>query len=62
MEKTIQEGNRLIAEFMELSVSMLHGELCYADWDGMHSVKYHTSWDWLMEVVEKIMNYRYPDY
>lgn len=53
-EKEVIESNKLIAEFMGRHVSMLHGDLCYADWDGMHSVKYHTSWDWLMPVVKKI--------
>ena len=51
---TTVEGNKLIDEFMQLPVSMVHGALCYADWDGMHSVKYHESWDWLMPVVEKV--------
>lgn len=49
------EKNKLIADYMELSVSELHGDLCYADWDGMHSVKYECEWNWIMPVVLKIV-------
>lgn len=45
------EKNKLIADYMELSVFELHGELCYADWDGMHSVKHDSEWNWMMPVV-----------
>ena len=50
------EKDKLIADYMELFVSELHGELCYADWDGMHSVKYDTEWNWIMPVVLKIIS------
>jgi hypothetical protein len=53
-QKEINEGNKLIAEFMGRSIAEQHGEVLYADWDGLHSVKYNESWDWLMPVVEKI--------
>lgn len=53
-DKGVVEGNKLIAEFMDKPVTILHGDLCYADWDGMHPVKYHTSWDWLMPVSIKL--------
>ena len=53
-----EEGNRLIAEFM--------GLVFYDDqnqyYDSVNGVfmglffKYHTSWDWLMPVVEKLHN------
>ena len=46
MEKEIIEGNKLIAEFMGLS--MLHNQT------RLETLKYHSSWDWLMPVVEKI--------
>ena len=38
------ENNKLIAEFMGVKYPMLKGS----------DLQYHTSWDWLMEVVEKI--------
>lgn len=59
---TIVEGNKLIAEFIGISDFTLNefdkflvtdnnkviGYFSYED------LKYHTSWDWLMPVVEKI--------
>ncbi len=53
------ENNRLIAEFMGGQRVLLdkdvynmptHNSLCY----GVNELKYHTSWDWLMPVVERI--------
>jgi hypothetical protein len=44
--KTIEEKNRIIADFMGASgVDMLGNKT---------DARYHTSWDWLMLVVEKI--------
>lgn len=49
--KTIEEKNRIIAEFMGV----------YSDDSGYNysvigntGIKYHTSWDWLMPVIEEI--------
>ena len=54
--KTTEEKNRMIAEFMEYPgdgngryFRPTSEALVYAD-----SLPYHTSWEWLMEVVEKI--------
>ena len=53
--------NKLIAEFMGLSIK--EGVCYYTDVDDMFPMgieveepylPYHTSWDWLMPVVEKI--------
>ena len=51
------EGNVIIAEFMELDVlyeNMVHYESCLKT--QVTTMKYHTSWDWLMPVIGKISN------
>lgn len=54
--------NKLIAEFMGLQFSK--GEYYRplynsGDWIPENELQYHTSWDWLMPVVEKIENLGY---
>ena len=54
-----QENNKMIAEFMGISID---GEFAYIEDEGspleevmpINKLNYHTSWDWLMPVVEKI--------
>jgi hypothetical protein len=63
MTTEIIEGNKLIAEFMgervikepyfDNKLPVISGE------DGYKQTKYHTSWDWLMPVIEKIKNSYY---
>ena len=54
------ENNKLIAEFMELekcTALACKDDPCYYYADNYmktHDLQYHTSWDWLMPVVEKI--------
>ena len=60
------EDNKLIMEFMGLKVDSknfvkipAHGYIHrgnYQEEFNTSSVRYHKSWDWLMEVVEKIAN------
>jgi hypothetical protein len=66
----VQDGNKLIAEFMGLKVvdvynltkderlkAWIHDSFSGAQWvifGEEDFLKYHTSWDWLMPVVEKI--------
>ena len=75
VEQEISEGNKLIAEFMELKPT---------EWGGMYSIsqdhctcrentpemalsgfasiaKYHDSWDWLMPVLRKILDITFLD-
>ena len=59
-----QENNKMIAEFMGMTAHhqdkgcMIfmtpqgHNDIVY-----VNDLEYHTSWDWLMPVVEKIENY-----
>lgn len=59
------EGNKLIAEFLEGKQKKHPGGLgnmgyqfpiaiANSDWWSNDSLKFHSSWDWLMPVVEKI--------
>ena len=55
----IPEGNKLIAEFMELGMSDSYGYFYVKLVDRIEMYNqfqfmYHLSWDWLMPVVEKI--------
>jgi len=62
--KEIIEGNKLIAEFMGEVVHINPNGIYYVDYttDDEYNdtltleewAKYHTSWDWLIPVVEKI--------
>lgn len=68
----IQEGNKLIAEFMGLNEAEdeypkglpSHVELWGNFMDNGDKIQYHSSWDWLMPVVEKIikMDFKANDY
>lgn len=63
--KTIEENNRMIAEFMSVNINpngtfelpqfgVLTFSLYFKTEFSDEQLKYHTSWDWLMPVVEKI--------
>ncbi len=70
------EGNTLIAFFIgatEMSSSTDSNgiktinsfqidDIYCRNYEADRILKYHSSWNWLMPVVEKIMNYDYPDY
>ena len=58
------ESNKLIAEFMGLdsfkdSLASLHQGKINVDVDVYEQAQYHTSWDWLMPVVQKIESLGY---
>jgi hypothetical protein len=54
-KKEIEQGNKLIAKFMGLKIGdawqVWNG---HADYSKDADFEYHSSWDWLMPVVEKI--------
>ena len=53
----ILDGNRLISEFMGEEVLPIRDRDLYPlikSEDGLRQTKYHSSWDWLMPVIEKI--------
>lgn len=72
IDEEVLEGNKLIAEFMGLVPNpngdgRTYGINAFYDedrWlaDNWVSLKYHTSWDWLMAVVEKINSTVVKDY
>lgn len=57
-KEEIEEGNKLIAEFMEATIDEYPKSLPrWFYWHGSlnpHEMQYNHSWDWLMPVVEKI--------
>lgn len=69
MSAIAQENNRLIAEFMNLDMYPPHDDypLLYdyshidqdPQWYALEEFQYHTSWGWLMPVVEKIESLGY---
>lgn len=50
----VVSGNKIIAEFMGILVQMKGNFLHTSEHFGNKLVKYHSSWDWLIPVVEKI--------
>lgn len=57
-----QQNNKMIAEFME--VVFHDDENQYYNADGLHignTLQYHESWNWLMPVVEKILDISFQD-
>jgi len=58
----IQESNKLIADFM--GKEYYSGKQSWSDfWDQtphVYQLRYHTSWDWLIPVVEKIETLKTP--
>ena len=63
--KTTEENNRLIAEFMGLVESSIPNKFWTEKTKEGFGVgkfvdlNYHTSWEWLMSVVEKIENIQF---
>lgn len=61
-EKEINEGNKLIAEFMgaKMIVENYHGiniiKFSDGDTKDLFGLKFHSSWDWLMPCIGKISN------
>ena len=56
--KTIEEYNKLIAEFMgrcgKVNKHLYWVNIPSVKWVTVEQMQYHSSWDWLMPVVEKI--------
>ena len=53
-KEEILKGNKLIASFMDIDDSIPH------DHQGIYL--YHSSWDWLMDVIKKIELLKIKDY
>lgn len=69
-DEKVSEGNRLIAEFDGWYQKERHPPGIFSKENpyyrnngkeaaSVHGFKYHSSWDWLMPVVEKIANYQF---
>ena len=50
------ENNKIIAEFMEWDIlnDMTYSKATKGKWIELDKLKFHSNWNWLMEVVEKI--------
>ena len=51
------ESNKLIAEFMG-DITSMNAKVSFSKNCGVNDLQYHTSWDWLMPVAEKIYKER----
>jgi len=63
-QKEINEGNKLIAEFMGIKTSYYSGEFDMVEINNKMCplerwAKYHSNWDWVMPVLEKIESMGY---
>ena len=63
-EETI-ENNKLIAEFMgrkgKVNNHLYWVNIPNSKWVSLEEMKFHSSWDWLMPVVEKIETFIFED-
>lgn len=60
----IIEGNKLIATYFGKGIVSTHGvdlEYYGTEHYPMNQIKFHTSWDWLMPVLEKICRTKVGD-
>ena len=62
-EQEILEGNRLIAEFMGVKITGTkygcNHPLVTCAYPNYSNLKYHSSWDWLIPVIDKIYSSDY---
>ena len=60
--EVIEKNNKLIAEFMgERSVYNIRTDVDPMGYYEENTMNFHTSWDWLMPVVEKILDISFQD-
>ena len=70
-EQKIKENNKLIAEFMDIKVGesywqmddpIPYNEVKLQNFIGLDELGYHSSWDWLMPVIIKIIDENSSDF
>ena len=54
----MEENNKIIAKFLgwEILNDMTYSKITKGKWIELDKLKFHSDWNWLMEVVEKIEN------
>lgn len=50
----IKEGNRIIAKFIAIDTCFEDGYRIGDEWFDLNRMLFHSSWDWLMPVIESI--------
>lgn len=63
-QKTVLEGNRIIADFMgiKIGVDLYSWRPGCQDPIQEHNLNFHASWGWMMDVVEKIADTPMEDF